>query len=64
MTTNELLMTWRIESTLELSSKMEGPKYLSNNADGSAKVLRVINLNEIDEKRLNIYKQIIGFDVY
>lgn len=31
---------------------MEGPKYLSNIVDGSSKVLRIINENDIDEKRL------------
>jgi hypothetical protein len=61
MTINELLTTYRIESTLDLSSKMEGPKYLSNMVDGSSKVLRVVNLDEINEKRLEVYKKILGF---
>ncbi len=54
-------MTYSIEGTLELASKMEGPKYLSNLVDGSAKVLRVLHPSDIDEKRLDVYKKIIGF---
>jgi hypothetical protein len=40
---------------------MEGPKYLSNIIDGSSKILRIITLSDIDEKRLDIYRQNIGF---
>lgn len=39
---------------------MEGPKYLSNIVDGSSKVLRIVNLEDIDEKRLDAYKQNVG----
>lgn len=52
MTINELLTTYCIESTLDLSSKLEGPKYLSSFVDGAAKVLRVAALEDISEKRL------------
>ena len=44
MTINELLTTYCIEGTLEMSSKMEGPKYLSNLVDGSSCVLRIYEL--------------------
>jgi hypothetical protein len=47
MTIAELLAIYQIESTLELSSKLEGPKYLSGLTDGSSKVLRVIVPEEI-----------------
>lgn len=43
---------------------MEGPKYLSNVVDGSSKVLRVVNLEEINEKRLEVYKKILGLETY
>jgi hypothetical protein len=52
MTINELLTTYKIDSTLDLSSKVEGSKYLSNLIDGSSKVLRIFNMSDIDEKRL------------
>jgi len=64
MTINELLTTYKIDSTLDLSSKIEGPKYLSNLVDGSSKVLRVLNISDIDENRLEVFKRIIGFEVY
>lgn len=64
MTINELLTTYKIESTVDLSSKMEGPKYLSNLVDGSSKVLRVVNLDEINENRLEAYKRVLGFETY
>ena len=56
MTVNELLLTYRIEDTLSMCSKLEGPKYMSNIIDGSSKVLRVVSASEINEKRLKIYK--------
>ena len=43
---------------------MQGPKYLSNRVDGSSKVLRIVHLADIDEKRLEVYKKILGFQVY
>lgn len=43
---------------------MEGPKYLSNVVDGSTKVMRVVNLEEINEKRLEVYKRILGLETY
>lgn len=64
MTINELLTAYKIDSTLDLSSKVEGPKYLSNLIDGSSKILRIFNLSDIDEKRLEVFKKIIGFEVY
>ena len=32
--------------------------------DGSSKILRIFNLSDIDEKRLDAFKRIIGFEVY
>jgi len=56
MSIDELLLTYRNEGTLELSSKMEGPKYLSNLVDGSSKVMRVFNMPDISEDRLDVYR--------
>lgn len=34
---------------------------MSNVVDGSSRVLRVVNLDEINEKRLEAYKKVLGF---
>ena len=61
---NELLTTYSIEGTLNLSSKMEGPKYLSNLVDGSSSVLRIYQSSDIKPARMEVYKKIVGFDLY
>lgn len=40
---------------------MEGPKYLSNIVDGSSMVLRIVNQNDIDDQKMEVYRQIVGF---
>lgn len=64
LTTNELLCTYRIESTLDLSCKLEGPKYLSSLVDGSSRVLRVLALPDTNERRLEVYRRLVGFEVF
>ena len=48
MSIDELLLKYRNEGTLELSSKMEGPKYLSNLVDGSSRIMRIFNMSDIN----------------
>lgn len=71
MTGEQFTRLYRVEDNVGTTVRMEGPKYVSNYADGIGKVLRVVpfgaqgslanSSKDVDiEARVKIYAEVLG----